>query len=131
MYVMNEGFERLWEMGCLCRIPSGQMGLKYGMVIEVQTSEYQGTGEEPHFHLYPASHRDRKGKANNYDLITRVRVTEQPPTRPDDIQAIYGNPPVPRVYQQAIYRWSRAANKRGINNWTRILELWDGINSRL
>ena len=40
--------------------------LKNGMRLEVITSE--NTGEEPHLHLFPASHRDRTGKDNNYDL---------------------------------------------------------------
>lgn len=102
--------------------------LKKGMRLEVITSEYKNTGEEKHLHLFPASHRDREGKANNYDLITRVKVTDKPPQKPSDVIAIKDNPPVPEDYQRAIYEWSKGKTKRGANNWDHVLDVWDDIN---
>jgi hypothetical protein len=96
------------------------------MRIEVINTEYKGTGEEPHFHLFPANHVPRKGKANNRDLITRVHITEEPPKGPRDGKARPGNSPVPREYQEAIFRWSRKRDdKYKINNWDLLNLFWE------
>lgn len=83
--VLNEleeqNLQPLQEMATVGRKDSCKE-LPKGMRIEVITSEYNGTGEEPHLHLFPASHKDKNGKANNYDLITRVKVTNLPPSSP-------------------------------------------------
>ena len=68
--------------------------LSKGIRLEIITREYKNTGEEPHFHLLAASHRDRDVKANNYDLITRVKVTDDLPETKDDIVVIKDNPPI-------------------------------------
>ena len=104
--------------------------LKNGMRLEVITSEYKNTGEEPHLHLFPASHIDRTGKDNNYDLITRVKVTDFQPKSPEDIVAIEDNPKVSEDYQKAIYEWSKKDNKRGVNNWVAVQIVWDALNNR-
>ena len=104
--------------------------LPQGMRLEVVTSEYIGTGEEPHMHLYPASHKDRTGKANNYDLIARVKVTENPPKNPGEVVSIKDNKAVPKEYRQAIYEWANQSNKYGVNNWIAVKMFWEAINNR-
>ena len=124
----NEELEHLWEMATVGRQDACK-GLKNGMRLEIITSEYKNTGEEKHLHLFPASHRDRTGKANNYDLITRVKITDEPPQSPSDIVAIKDNPDVPEEYQIAIFEWSKGKTKHGTNNWRHILDVWDDMNS--
>ena len=126
----KSSLDHLWEMAVVGHRDADKK-LPKGMKLEVETSEYHGTGEEPHMHLYPASHINRKGKANNYDLITRVKVTEEPPQSPDDVVAIKNNPPVPKKYKQAIFEWSKGFSKRGFNNWDRVLEIWEAINNSI
>ena len=125
---LNEELEHLWEMATVGRQDACK-GLKNGMRLEIITSEYKNTGEEKHLHLFPASHIDRIGKANNYDLITRVKVTDEPPQTPSDIVAIKDNPDVPEEYQIAIFEWSKGETKHGTNNWRHILDVWDDMNS--
>ena len=125
---LNEELEHLWEMATVGRQDACK-GLKNGMRLEIITSEYKNTGEEKHLHLFPASHRDRTDKANNYDLITRVKITDEPPQTPSDIVAIKDNPDVPEEYQIAIFNWSKGNNKQGVNNWVAVQIVWDSLNS--
>ena len=70
------------------------------------------------------------GKSNNYDLITRVKVTDTAPASPQDVVAIHDNPPLTEDYKKAIYEWSKDNNKRGINNWVAVQVIWDALNNR-
>jgi hypothetical protein len=107
-------------------IPAGSGNLPDGMRIEVIVTECQSAGGEPHFHLFPASHQLRKGKANYYDLITRVLLTEGPPEHIADVQAVKGNKPVPAEYQEAVFKWARENDKElGVNNWVLMRDFWD------
>ena len=116
----------LREMALMALIRADPRTLPKGMRIEVITTEYKGTGEEQHFHLFPANHISRKGKANNYDLITRVALPEKPPNGPEEIYAITNNPIVPKEYQRAIYEWSRSDDeKTGCNNWKLTRTFWE------
>ena len=56
--VLNEEIEHLQEMATIGRKEACR-GLKDGMRLEVITSEYRNTGEEPHLHLFLASHSNR------------------------------------------------------------------------
>ena len=122
--------EHLQEIATVGRKEASK-DLPNGMRLEVITSEYQNTGEEPHLHLFPANHKDRNGKSNNYDLITRVKVTDTAPASPpQDVVAIHDNPPLTEDYKKAIYEWSKDNNKRGINNWVAVQIIWDALNNR-
>lgn len=121
--------DRIIEMATVGRKDSNK-NLPKGMRLEVITSEYENTGEEPHLHLFPATHKDRNGKANNYDLITRVKVTDFQPSSKDDIVAIKDNPEVDEDYKNAIFEWSKETNKRGVNNWVAVQIIWDALNNR-
>jgi hypothetical protein len=96
-----------------------------GMRLEIETSEYKGTGEEPYFHLYKAKHRsgDRKDSS-----ITRVALTETPPSKIEDLHPIKGNPPIPKSYLKPILDWSKG-KKREVNNWVNALNMWDAIQA--
>jgi hypothetical protein len=96
-----------------------------GMKIEVETSEFHGTGEEAHAHLYPANHKSGDKK----DLITRFALTDEPPETSEDVRVIKGNPPLTIDYKNAIFQWSQENNKRGINNWIATLITWDAIQA--
>ena len=72
---------------------------------------------------------NRNGKSNNYDLITRVKVTDTAPASPQDVVAIHDNPPLTEDYKKAIYEWSKDSNKRGINNWVAVQIIWDALNN--
>ena len=116
--------EPLREMALMALIKSNSK-LPKGMRIEIITSEYQGTGEKPHFHLFPANHISRPGKANNYDLITRVEITDNLPSQPSDIHAIEGNDLLSKKYQKAIFEWSQEDDDEfGINNWRVLKAFW-------
>jgi hypothetical protein len=118
--------ERLREMACIALIKSNPRTLPDGMRLDVITKEYKGTGEEPHFHLFPANHTARDGKANNYDLITRVALPNNPPKTPNEVRAIQGNKPIPKEYQNAIYNWARERYKNlEISNWVFSRSVWD------
>jgi hypothetical protein len=116
----NEHFQ---EMALMGKVASNK-DLPKGMRIDVITTEFKGTGEEPHFHLFPANHITKNGKSNNYDLITRVKITENPPNNPDSVQPIVDNPPVPKEYQKAIWEWA-FQTKRGVTNWERTKIVWE------
>jgi hypothetical protein len=96
-----------------------------GMKIEVETSEYQGTGEKPHAHLYAANHKS----GHKEGLITRFELTDKHPEKPSDIKPLNGNPAIPADYVQPIFEWSQSNNKRGVNNWTNALNMWDAIQA--
>ena len=116
--------EPLREMALMAKIEAYSK-LPKGMRIDIITTEYKGTGEEPHFHLFPANHIPRKGRANNYDLITRVAITENIPSQPSDIRAIAGNKDVPKEYQEAIFKWSQENDDElNINNWRLLKSFW-------
>lgn len=118
--------EPLREMAMMVLIESNPSTLPKGMRIDVITTEHTGTGEEPHFHLFPASHIAKKGKANNDDLITRVALTEIPPGQPSDVHSIAGNNPVPKEYQKAIFDWSQKDDEEsGLNNWKQTRLFWN------
>jgi hypothetical protein len=124
--IYNETHPHLREMALMTLIQANPRTLPNGMRIEVITNEYQGTGEEPHFHLFPANHISRRGKANNYDLITRIALTEDPPKSPEDVHEIKGNNPVPKEYKEAIFEWSQENDKKlGVNNWILTRDFWD------
>ena len=94
----NRVLDKFMEMVVIGRRDADKK-LKKGMKLIIYSSEYHGTGEEHHMHLYPASH-----KPYIYDdLITKIKVTETPPKSPDDVVAIKDNPPVPKEYQEAIF----------------------------
>jgi hypothetical protein len=113
----------LQEMALMCLIKANQRVLPNGMRIEVITTEYQGTGEEPHFHLFPANHSPRSG---NQDLITRVALTETRPQSPEEVHQIKGNNPVPKEYQKAIFEWSQKNDEKlKVNNWELTRTFWD------
>ena len=57
-------------------------------LIEVENSKPDKTI----LYYFPANHKDRNGKSNNYDLITRVKVTDTAPASPQDVVAIHDNP---------------------------------------
>jgi len=96
-----------------------------GMKLEIETSEYKGTGEMPHLHLYPANHKsgERSG------LITRIALTENPPETTNDLRPIKDNAEIPKDYLLPILEWSRKSNKRGVNNWQSALVVWDSIQA--
>lgn len=110
---------------------SAKRGGFKGMKLEIISSEYKGTGEEPHIHLFPANHIDKDGKSNNHDLITRVKLTKEFPKSPNDIVAIKDNPEIQDEYKEEIYKWSQMNNKYGINNWLNALNIWDAIQGVL
>jgi len=130
---MKKLFEKIYEMthpfqerALMALVKSNPETLPKGMRIEVITTENKGTGEEPHFHLFPANHVPKKGKANNYDLITRVALTEEPPNQPSDVHSITGNNPVPEEYQKAIFDWSQENDEEiRLNNWKLTRVFWD------
>jgi hypothetical protein len=124
--IYSETHSPLREMALMALIQANPQTLPGGMRIEVITNEYQETGEEPHFHLFPADHVSRRGKANNYDLITKIALTEDPPKSPEDIHEIKGNSPVPKEYKEAIFTWSRENDRKlGVNNWILTRDFWD------
>lgn len=118
---LKEEREPLQEMARLCKMQSGRMGLKKGMIIEVVTREYQGTCEEPHFHLYPASHKF----GDKSDLITRVRITQKRPLKAEQVMAIADNTDVPYEYKEAIVAWAQQRDSFGDNNWESVKKLWN------
>ena len=95
-----------------------------GMMLEIQTSEFNATGEEPHIHLFSADHRcgDPSG------LITRIALTEKPPEKPEDIHSIKGNPPIPKDYIQPIFKWSKSTED-DVNNWKYTRFVWKAIQA--
>ena len=118
--------EHLREMALMGIIQANPRMLPNGARIEVITSEYKGTGEEPHFHLFPANHKSKAGKANNYDLITRVALTKELPEYENDIHSIKDNNPVPKEYQKAIFKWSKEIDEEsGLNNWKMARLFWN------
>lgn len=124
--IYNETHKPLREMALMALIRANPRTIPKGMRIEVITTEYKGTGEEAHFHLFPANHIPRNGKANNYDLITRVALTNDIPKSPEDIYEIKGNNPVPEEYKEAIFQWSQENDKElGVNNWKLARNFWD------
>ncbi len=131
---LKEELQPLQEMARIITVESGKagklLGIENGVIIEVITSEYKDTGEEPHFHLFPGNHKDKKGKANNYDLITRVKITKELPKSKDDIVAIKDNKAVPEDYKNFIYNWSKKTNKFGFNNWLVLQNMWNSIQSK-
>lgn len=124
--------QKVREMALMALVQGNPRTLPNGMRIEVITSEFKGTGEEPHFHLFPANHRTRDGRANNYDLITRVAITKEIPSQPSDIHAIANNEPVPKEYQEAIYEWSQKDDEEfGLNNWRQLQLFWNKMSNTL
>jgi hypothetical protein len=97
--------------------------LPNGFLIEMITPEFKGTGEEPHFHLFPANHIDRRSKQNNYDLVSRVHITKNLPSQLEDIHAINNkkNPLLPKNYQLALFNLFKNNSKL----WEKLQDLWD------
>jgi len=89
-----------------------------GMSLEIYTSEFKGTGEEPHIHLFPA---------NRENLITRIALTKEKPQKPTDLHPIKDNSPIPKDYFDPIFEWVQGTSKRGTNNWENALNIWDAI----
>jgi len=100
--------ELLQEMATVGRKEASK-DLPNGMRLEVITSEYQNTGEEPHY----------QSKSDRYSSGF-----------PQDVVAIHDNPPLTEDYKKAIYEWSKDNNKRGINNWVAVQIIWDALNNR-
>lgn len=117
----------------LCNIEPGNEGASFGInngtVLELITLEDDESDEEPYFHLFPGSHIDRKDKSNNYDLITRVKITKDLPSVKDDIVSIQNNPPVPEEYKEFILKWSKEYDKFGINNWKFLQCTWNCVQN--
>jgi hypothetical protein len=120
---LQEKITPMKEMAVLGLVPATPKWA--GMRIEIETSEYKGTGEKPHAHLYPANHKS----GNKDDLITRFELTKKRPRKPKDIHSVDNNPAIPIDYLQPIFDWSRRTNKRGINNWKFALGVWDAIQA--
>jgi len=123
--IYNLTHKEPWEERALMTIVNGNPTLPKGMRIDIIVEE-KTAKEEPHFHLFPANHIPKKGRANNYDLITRVAITEIPPSKPSEIHAITENKLVPSEFQEAIFIWSKENVKNSkINNWKLAEKFWE------
>ena len=124
--IYENKLEPLQEMALLGLVKSNPRTLPKGMRIEVITKEFKETGEEPHFHLFPANHIPKSGNANNYDLITRVALTEEQPKDISYIRPIAKNNPIPKEYKNAIFNWSQENDdETGVNNWKLARTFWN------
>jgi hypothetical protein len=106
------------EMATSCH-PKDNGG-KYLMWIRVEYTD--GEHSPPHAHLYEPNQRPSRNS-----LITKFKISDKAPTKPDDIEVMPRKPPVPFDYAWMIIRWAREKNKLGINNWTALRNDWLGL----
>jgi hypothetical protein len=106
------------EMATSCH-PKDNGG-KYPMWIRVEYT--LGEHKPEHAHLYSP-----EGMPSKKSLITKFLISDKAPTKPVDIEVMRGKPQVPFDYAWKIIRWAKEANKRGVNNWDRLLDDWDGL----
>jgi len=119
----TKGFQ---ERALIALVKANPKTLPEGMRIEVITTKYNATSEKPHFYLFPADHTPKKGNANNYDLISRVFLSDEPPKNIEDIRAIKGNKPISEIYKKAILKWSHETDDiLKINNWLLANIFWE------
>jgi len=126
--IFNERVTRLKEIAVVGMIPATPKW--EGMKLEIETYEYSGTGEEPHVHLYTASHKT--GNRND-PPITKIVLTEDSPDKVEDLHSIKDYPSIPKEYLQPILDWAKDSNRRNkkITNWESSLIIWDSIQDTI
>jgi hypothetical protein len=110
--------EQFNEMATSCH-PKDNGG-KYPMWIRVEYTNREH--QPPHAHLYSPDQRP-----SPKSLITKFVISQNAPTKSEDIKVMKGKPPVPADYAKLIIDWSKDKGKRSVNNWDRLWIDWDGL----
>ena len=99
--------------------------LPKGLRIETVIYDAKDARGTPNLSLFPYKHKDRDGFENNYDLISRIKITENVPKSIDDIVPLEGYPAVPVEYKKAVLQWANESK-----NWECARSAWASSKKR-
>lgn len=93
--------------------------LPKGLRIEIVMYNANDARSMPNLYLFPYKHKDREGFDNNYDLISRIELTDKAPESIDDIMPLEGYE-IPVDVRNALFQWAKESN-----NWENAKSSWE------
>lgn len=93
--------------------------LPKGLRIEIVMYNANDARGIPNLYLFPYKHKDREGFDNNYDLISRIELTDKAPESIEDIMPLEGYE-IPVDVRNAVLQWAKESN-----NWENAKSSWE------
>ena len=93
--------------------------LPKGLRIEIVMYNANDARGIPNLYLFPYKHKDREGFDNNYDLISRIELTDKAPESIEDIMPLEGYE-IPVDVRNAVLQWAKESN-----NWKTAKSSWE------